>query len=214
MYGMARDKALPEGLSKVSPKFRTPALAVLITMILTTIPLFLGDISIIANATVFGVLITFFLVNLSLIVLRKKKPELERPFKQKPNVSWIPIVALLGCIVCISLLFTFNLLIVIIQVIIILCGVVVFYAMKSSDIDKIILFLKKNKFRGSFVLQQYQYSEGVGEENKIKFQKPEHFTLLNILKPYNNMDLTFQIYLRDNVVGYSKIDKLYEYLDS
>ena len=132
MYGMARDKALPEALSKVSPKFRTPALAVLVTMILTLIPLFLGDISIVANATVFGVLITFFLVNLSLIVLRKKKPELERPFKQKPNVSWIPIVALLGCIVCFSLLFTFDLLIVIIQIIIVLCGVVVFYAMKSK----------------------------------------------------------------------------------
>ena len=86
--------------------------------------------------------------------------------------------------------------------------------MKSSDIDKIILFLKKNKFRGSFVLQQYQYSEGVGEENKTKFLKPEHFTLLNILKPYKNMNLPFRIYLRDDVVGYSKIDKLYEYLDA
>ena len=41
MYGMARDKALPEGLSKVSPKFRTPAIAVLVTMILTIIPLFI-----------------------------------------------------------------------------------------------------------------------------------------------------------------------------
>jgi len=85
--------------------------------------------------------------------------------------------------------------------------------MKSNDIDKIILFLRKNRFRGSFVLQQYQYSEGVGEEHKLKFQKPEHFTLLNILKPYRNMNLPFQIYLRDDVVGYSKIDKLYEYLD-
>jgi len=86
--------------------------------------------------------------------------------------------------------------------------------MKSNDIDKIILFLRKNKFRGIFVLQQYQFSEGVGEENKLKFQKPEHFTLLNILKPYRNMDLPFQIYLRDDVVGFSKIDKLYEYLDA
>jgi len=132
MYGMARDKALPEGLSKVSPKHRTPVLAVLVTLILTIIPLFFGDISIVANATVFGVLITFFLVNLSLIVLRKKKPELERPFKQKPNIGWFPIVALLGCIVCFGLLFTFDLLIVIIQIIIVLCGVVVFYAMKSK----------------------------------------------------------------------------------
>jgi len=85
--------------------------------------------------------------------------------------------------------------------------------MKSNDIDKIIVFLRKNQFRGNFVLQQYQYSEGVGEENALKFQKPEHFTLLNILKPYRNMDLPFQIYLRDDVVGYSKIDKLYEYLN-
>ena len=86
--------------------------------------------------------------------------------------------------------------------------------MKSNDIDKIIVFLRKNQFRGNFVLQQYQYSEGVGEENALKFQKPEHFTLLNILKPYRNMDLPFQIYLRDEIVGYSKIDKLYEYLDA
>ena len=85
--------------------------------------------------------------------------------------------------------------------------------MKPNDIDKIILFLRKNKFRGSFVLQQYQYSEGVGEDHKQKFQKPEHITLLNILKPYRNMKLPFHIYLRDDIVGYSMIDKLYVYLD-
>jgi len=139
MYGMARDKALPEGLSKVSTKFKTPALAVLVTMILTIIPLglyFYGDISTVAEATVFGVLITFFLVNLSLIVLRKKKPELERPFKQRPNIGWLPIVSLLGCIACFGLFFSFanleGLLTIIIQAIIVLCGVVVFYAMKSK----------------------------------------------------------------------------------
>ena len=86
--------------------------------------------------------------------------------------------------------------------------------MKPSDVDKIILFLKKHQFRGNFVLQQYQYSEGVGEEHKQKFQKPEHITLLNILKPYRNMELPFQIYLRDDIVGYSMIDKLYGYLDA
>jgi APA family basic amino acid/polyamine antiporter len=143
MYGMARDKALPEGLSKVSPKYRTPALAVLITMILTMIPLFLGDISLVANATVFGVLITFFLVNLSLIALRRKKPDLERPFKLKPNIGWVPIIALLGCIVCFGLLFTFNLLIVVIQLIIVLCGVVVFYAMKSKIETRTSRFIQK-----------------------------------------------------------------------
>ncbi|MFX0012664.1 MAG: anaerobic ribonucleoside-triphosphate reductase activating protein [Candidatus Hermodarchaeota archaeon] len=85
--------------------------------------------------------------------------------------------------------------------------------MKPNDIDKIIIFLKKKRFRGDFVLQQYQYSEGVGEDYKEMFQQPEHITLLNILKPYRNMELPFQIYLRDNIIGYSKIDELYGYLD-
>ncbi len=132
MYGMARDKALPEGLSKISPKYRTPVIAVFLTMIFTIFPIFFGDISIVAHATVFGVLINFFLVNISLIALRKNQPDLERPFKIKPSIKGVPIIALLGSIVCIGLLFTFNWLIIVIQSVIILCGIGVFYIMKSK----------------------------------------------------------------------------------
>jgi len=132
IYGMSRDKALPKGLSKISPKHRTPALSVLVTMILAIAPIFFIDISIVAHATVFGVLITFFLVNLSLIVLRKKKPDVERPFRQKPNIAWMPIIALLGCVACFGLLFTFDLLTIIIQVIIVASGIVFFYIIKSK----------------------------------------------------------------------------------
>jgi APA family basic amino acid/polyamine antiporter len=132
MYGMARDKALPEGLAKISPKHKIPTLSVFLTMILTILPIFFVEIKTVANATVFGVLINFFLVNISLITLRRKKPEMQRPFKLTPNIGWIPIIALLGAIVCFALLFTFDLLTLIIQVIIVLCGIIVFYAMKSK----------------------------------------------------------------------------------
>lgn len=132
MYGMARDKALPEGLSKISPQHRTPMIAILITMLFTIIPIFFVDISIVAHATVFGVLINFILVNVSLIALRKTKPDMERPFKLKPSIKWVPVIALLGSIVCIALLFTFDWLIIVIQSIIILCGIGVFYGMKSK----------------------------------------------------------------------------------
>jgi APA family basic amino acid/polyamine antiporter len=132
IYGMARDKALPEGLSKISPKFRTPIIAILFTMIFTLIPVFFVNIRMVADATVFGVLINFFLVNISLIALRKNKPDAERPFKLKPNIKWVPVIAILGAIVCIALLFTFNWIIIIIQSLIILCGIAVFYAMKAK----------------------------------------------------------------------------------
>jgi APA family basic amino acid/polyamine antiporter len=132
MYGMARDKALPDGLSKISPKYRTPYVSVILTACFTIVPIFFGDISIVAHATVFGVLINFFLVNISLIALRKSKPDLERPFELKPSFKGYPIIALLGSIICIALLFTFNWLTILIQAVIIICGIIIFYAMKSK----------------------------------------------------------------------------------
>jgi APA family basic amino acid/polyamine antiporter len=132
MYGMARDKALPNSLGKISSKFRTPIIAVILTTCFTIVPIIFGDISLVAHATVFGVLINFVLVNLSLIALRKKKPNIERPFKLKPSIKWVPIIALLGSIICFALLFTFDWVVLLIQIIIVLCGIVVFYAMKSK----------------------------------------------------------------------------------
>jgi uncharacterized membrane protein YjjB (DUF3815 family) len=57
---------------------------------------------------------------------------MERPFRLKPSIKWVPIIALLGSIICIALLFTFKWEVILIQIIIVLCGLVVFYAMKSK----------------------------------------------------------------------------------
>ncbi|MFX1497680.1 MAG: anaerobic ribonucleoside-triphosphate reductase activating protein [Promethearchaeota archaeon] len=78
----------------------------------------------------------------------------------------------------------------------------------TKDIHKIITFLKKNRFRGNFVLQQYQYSEGVGEKYKEIYNIPEHLVLLKILKKYKNKKTRFSIFLRDNVVGYKNINDI------
>jgi len=74
--------------------------------------------------------------------------------------------------------------------------------MNPNDIHEIIAFLRKNNFRGNFVLQQYQFSEGVGKELKDKFEKPENATLLTILERYRKLELPFKIYIRDDEIGY------------
>lgn len=132
IYGMARDKALPQSLSKISKKHKTPTYSVLITMILVIAMLFLGDIDIVAHATVFGVLVNFILVNISLIALRRNKPDVERPFLLKPSIKYVPLIALLGAIVCIGLLFTFDWITLLINGIIILLGLAVFYLLKPK----------------------------------------------------------------------------------
>lgn len=80
---------------------------------------------------------------------------------------------------------------------------------KKEDIEGIITFLRKKNFEGTYVIQQYQYSEGVGEEFKDIFEKPLHSTLLALLEPYNNSNLGFGLYLRSNIVGYKSIEELF-----
>lgn len=78
----------------------------------------------------------------------------------------------------------------------------------SDDINDIIGFLRNIGFRGNFVLQQYQYFEGVGEEFKKIFSKPEHDVLLKLLNLYKEWELPFKLFLRDDIVGYCNIDEL------
>jgi len=77
-----------------------------------------------------------------------------------------------------------------------------------ENIEDIVYFLKKRKFKGNFVLQQYQYSEGVGARYKEIFSKPEHDLLVNIIQPFKSIELPFKIFLRDEIVGYCNINKL------
>ena len=78
----------------------------------------------------------------------------------------------------------------------------------SEDFDEIINFLKNIGFKGNFVLQQYQFVEGVGEEFKKIFSKPEHERLANLLKPYKDVKLPFKVFLRDEIVGYCNINEI------
>ena len=78
--------------------------------------------------------------------------------------------------------------------------------MNYNDIHEILEYLLKVSFKGNFVLQQYQFSEGVGYDLKDKFEKPQHAILIDILKPYRQVILPFKIFIRDDVVGYSEFN--------
>ncbi len=71
-----------------------------------------------------------------------------------------------------------------------------------QDVHEILFFLEDLGFKGNFVLQQYQFSEGVGEKYREIYYIPEHENLMKILHTYPNKNPSFKIFLRDNVVGY------------
>ncbi len=83
----------PAALGKVHPKFRTPATALLVNMAIGIIALLTGKTGEIITIACFGALTLYIISMISLFVLRKKEPELERPFKV-PLYPLFPMLAL------------------------------------------------------------------------------------------------------------------------
>lgn len=98
-YGMSREGSLPKAFGKIHSKTKTPWIAVIIIMAAAMGFTLVGDIVIIANITVFAVVITFASVNLAVIVLRYTEPNIVRPFRVPLNVKNFPILPLFGFII-------------------------------------------------------------------------------------------------------------------
>lgn len=96
IYGMAREKLFPDILAKVHSKTKTPWVAVIVLMLIAIGFSLIGDIVIVANITVFAVVITFAVVNLTVIVLRYTEPDIERKFRVPINIGKFPILPLFG----------------------------------------------------------------------------------------------------------------------
>jgi len=133
-YGMAKDGSLPSILGRVHPKTKTPWVAVGVIFATSVGFSFIGDIVIVANITVFAVVVTFAMVNLSVILLRYIKPDLERSFRVPGNIGKFPILPLFGFIVTIYMALQFELEVVVAGVGIVVVGVLlyVFYIRRLS----------------------------------------------------------------------------------
>jgi ethanolamine permease len=83
----------PRFVGRVHTRFQTPANALLINTLLGVIILLTGKTGEIITIAVFGALTLYLLSMISLIKLRKKEPELDRPYKV-PFYPSFPILAL------------------------------------------------------------------------------------------------------------------------
>lgn len=80
-FAMSRDGLLPELFSKVHPKYNTPVEITLIVGTLVSLMAGFTPIDIIAEMTSAGTLFAFICSLAGVMMLRKKHPELKRPFK-------------------------------------------------------------------------------------------------------------------------------------
>ncbi len=102
IFSMARQRVIPGILAKISNN-GVPTNAVFISgaSIALIIIATKGDLELIASIFNFGTMMEFFFINMSLLQLRKKRPEANRTFK----VPLYPVTPILGVISCIGLVF-------------------------------------------------------------------------------------------------------------
>ena len=95
-FAMSRDGLLPEFFSRIHKDFRTPTNGILIVGIVASFIAAFLPITALAELVNIGTLAAFIIVSASIIILRRQRPELKRPFKT-PLVPLVPVLAIIFC---------------------------------------------------------------------------------------------------------------------
>ncbi len=99
-YSMGQYRQLPEGLRQVHRRYRTPYVAILVFAAAATITLLPGRTDFLATMYSFGAMLSFTIAHVSVIQLRRRNSEDERPWKPPLNFrafgTLVPLTAVLG----------------------------------------------------------------------------------------------------------------------
>jgi ethanolamine permease len=92
-FEFGRISYIPKIFGRVHPTFKTPANALMINMVMGIIALITGKTGDIIIMACFGALCLYIISMITVLVLRRKEPHLERPFKT-PLYPYTPVIAL------------------------------------------------------------------------------------------------------------------------
>ncbi|MGW7524424.1 amino acid permease [Streptomyces sp. NPDC054783] len=102
-FAMSRDGLLPRFFSHVHPRFRTPHRPTILLGVIIAIVAGFTSLSALAELVNIGTLFAFVVVAISVIILRRTRPDLPRAFR----TPWVPVIPILS--VCASLWLMLNL---------------------------------------------------------------------------------------------------------
>jgi basic amino acid/polyamine antiporter, APA family len=99
-YSMGQYRQLPERLRQLHPKFRTPYVAIVIFGGIACLTMLPGEAEFLGTVYAFGAMLGFTMAHASVVALRIKQPDHERPYRAPLNVSVrghsIPLSSVLG----------------------------------------------------------------------------------------------------------------------
>ncbi len=100
LYTMSRDGLLPHWVGAIHPRFRTPWLVTIAVGVLVAFLAAFFNINFLGELVSLGTLLAFTIVCLGVWVMRKKQPDVPRPFR----TPWVPFVPLMGILISLALM--------------------------------------------------------------------------------------------------------------
>jgi APA family basic amino acid/polyamine antiporter len=99
-FSMGQYRQLPERLRQVHPRFGTPYIAIIVFSVVAVITVLPGETELLATMYSFGAMLSFTIAHVSLIQLRRRLPDRERPWMPPLNFRWrgalLPLSAVVG----------------------------------------------------------------------------------------------------------------------
>ncbi|HEY6447274.1 MAG TPA: amino acid permease [Acidobacteriaceae bacterium] len=100
LYTMSRDGLLPSWVGRIHPRFRTPWLVTMAVGVLVAFLAAFFNINFLGELVSLGTLLAFAIVCLGVMVMRRKQPDVPRPFR----TPWVPFVPIAGIIIALALM--------------------------------------------------------------------------------------------------------------
>lgn len=103
-YAMARDKLFFARAGELHPTYRTPALALIVQAVWTSVLALSGTYGNLLDYIIFAAVLFYMLTVVGLLRLRVKRPDLPRPVRA-PGYPWLPVLYILATgFICVNLL--------------------------------------------------------------------------------------------------------------
>lgn len=107
IFALSRSGYLPSVLATVNRRFKTPHWALIAGAVIGIIAIYTGTTDAVITLSVIGAVVMYIISMISLFVLRKKEPALQRPFKV-PLYPVFPAIALLLSVISLSAIAWYN----------------------------------------------------------------------------------------------------------
>jgi APA family basic amino acid/polyamine antiporter len=101
-WSLAEHRQLPGVFARLHPRYDTPWFTIVFFAALAAALVLPGNTAFLGNLYSFGAMLSFTIAHVSIVALRRRRPDLYRPYRAPWNVRWrgaeIPLTAVLGAL--------------------------------------------------------------------------------------------------------------------